>query len=83
METEGTTLVFFRERSVWGNAPLTFMGGPRGEGFFREKIEPYRRDFSEENARGIAISKARARALGENRVLCTLFCSCEEKARGA
>lgn len=47
------------------------------------KIEPYRRDFSEENARWLAMCGARARALGENRVLCTLFCIREEKARGA
>lgn len=82
-EPKATTLAFFRERSVWGDRALTFEGGRRGEGFFREKIEPYRRDFSEENARGRATSKARARALGENRVLCTLFYSREEKARGA
>ncbi len=77
---KGSSIGFCFARSVWGYARDTFMGGRRGDGFFREKIEPYRRDFSEENARGIAISKARARALGENRVLCTLFCSREEKA---
>lgn len=83
METVGSTLVF-SEGEACGETPrLPFWVGFRGEGFFREKMEPYRRDFSEEDARGRATSKARARTLGENRVLCTPFCSREEKARGA
>lgn len=76
--------LYFSGSVACGETPrVPFWAGLRGEGFFRVKMEPYRRDFSEEDARGIATSKARARTLGENRVLCTPFCSREEKARGA
>lgn len=33
-EPEATTLVFFRGRSVWGNAPSTLLGGTQGRGLF-------------------------------------------------